>query len=180
MSRRLQILNLSGVLALAVLCGVQWQASRKLSHEIAATIKARDALTAKVAEQEKSIAGLTADLDAFRTQYEQAARARKEASDKNETLQRENTNLAAQVDQLKENVARWTDAVAERDERLKEARDQIQTLAVDRNAAVEKFNELAEKHNANIEQLNSRTRDYNALVEKYNTLAKRIAEEAKK
>lgn len=172
MNRPLQYFNLAGVLTLAALCAFQWQINRRVNLEANRLEKTRLELSREIAEQEETIHGCRADLEAFREQLQSTARSLKETESRLRDAERANIQLTAERDQLKENVAKWTDAVKERDEQLAQAREQIQTLAADRNRAVVKFNELAEKYNATVADLNNRTKDFNSLVEKYNELAK--------
>ena len=62
--------------------------------------------------------------------------------------------LTLERDAMKEALAKWTNAVAERDKQLKEGNAQIQKLADDLNAAVKKYNQLATNYNAVVEELN--------------------------
>jgi uncharacterized coiled-coil DUF342 family protein len=86
---------------------------------------------------------------------------------------------------MKTTLDKWIAAVAARDEALKKAEAQIQSLAEARNDAIAKFNELAKKYNSSvgeikkandvIQQLSKDRADlvakYNDLATKYNALA---------
>jgi chromosome segregation ATPase len=154
MNRTLQVLNLLGVLVLAALCVVQWRANRTLNLEAAGLEKVRLDQAAKLAELEKIIKGQAADLDSFREQLGKTHELLRGAEAKVAILERDGRQLTAERDQLKASVAKWADAVAERDARLGQLEAQTQKLATDRNDAVKKFNELAEKYNAVVKDLN--------------------------
>ena len=62
MNRRLQFINLFGVLALAVLCVFQWQRDRRLNLELTANEKTRQSQERQLAENTRIISGLTDDL----------------------------------------------------------------------------------------------------------------------
>jgi chromosome segregation ATPase len=154
MNRVLQVLNLVGVLALAALCVLQWRANRAVNLEATGLEKIRLDQAARLAEQEKSLKGLTADLDAFRDQLGATHENLRAAEAKVATLERDTRQLTAERDQLKAAVEKWAEAVAARDARLAELDRQVRQLAADRNDAVRQFNELAEKYNAVVKDLN--------------------------
>jgi chromosome segregation ATPase len=170
-TRALQYINLGGVLLLAGICVFQWQINREVNLEANRLEKTRIEQVRRLEDQEKAIKGCAEDLDAFREQLQKTSHSLKEAETKSRDLEHSLALANADRDQLKESVARWTEAVSLRDEALAKAREQIQTLADNRNAAVERFNELAEKYNTVVADLNKRTEDLNALVERYNKLA---------
>lgn len=171
MSRGLQYFNLAGVVILAAVCAGQWWINRKVNLEANRLEKVRIEQVQRIEDQEKTIKGCMADLDSFREQIQTLSRSLKESETKSTKLEGKLAQAEADREQLKENIAKWTEAVRLRDEELTKAREQIQTLANDRNAAVEKFNELAEKYNGIAQDLNKRTEEFNALVERYNKLA---------
>ncbi len=59
-----------------------------------------------------------------------------------------NQQLTLERDQLKAAITNWTNAVAVRDERMKEANARIKQLAADLNTSIRKYNELATNRNA--------------------------------
>lgn len=154
MSRRLQIVNLLGVLALATLCVFQWQRDRRLNHQLGANEKIRQAQEQQLAENAKTISGLTDDLTQFKSDYTTARTELKELQDKLRAAERENTQLIRERDQLKDSVTNWAAAVAARDERLTEANARLRELAGQLNEAVGKFNALATNYNTIVEELN--------------------------
>jgi len=154
MNRLLQYFNLCGVVALAILCIVQWRSNRQVNLEAFGLTKIRLEQQEKISAQEKSLKGCTQDLDSFREQLTRASSTLKEIENKLATAERDNRQLSAERDQLKTNVANWTAAAAARDEQLKIANTELQKLGQERNDAVTKFNELAGKYNKVVSDLN--------------------------
>jgi len=171
MTRGLQMVNLAGVLILVAVCVGQWKINRAVNLEANRLEKTRIEQQARLEEQEKTIKGCMADLDTFREQIQALSKSLKESGAKAAELESKLAHADADREQLKDSIAKWTEAVKLRDEELTKARDQIQKLADDRNAAVQKFNELAEKYNSVVQDLNKRGEEFNALVDKYNKLA---------
>lgn len=169
--RGLQLFNLAGVLILGAICVGQWQINRKVNLEANRLEKVRIEQQQRFEEQKKTIDGCMADLDTFRQQIKTLSHSLKDSQTKSAQFERKLAQAEADREQLKENIAKWTEAVQQRDEELTRARDQLQKLANDRNSAVERFNELAEKHNAAVQQLNERTTEFNRLVDQYNQLS---------
>ncbi|MFA6543937.1 MAG: hypothetical protein WCS99_05905 [Limisphaerales bacterium] len=188
MNRFLQWFNLAGVLALAVLCALQWRVNRQLNLDLNAAEKICQQQAARLDDSEKRLKGGTSDLDGFREQLTRATTSLKETEGRLAALDRQMKQLANERDQLKTSVTGWAAAVAARDAQLKQAGADLKKIADDRNATVLKFNEVATKHadlmkeldrrtkehNAVVEELDRRTREFNALVEKYNSLARRV------
>jgi chromosome segregation ATPase len=170
-NRWLQSFNLFGVLALAVLCGVQWQRNRRVNLEVEALIKSGAEQAGKLKEHDRAVKGCTADLESFRTQV----------ANNHETLQLNEAKagaaarLLAQItnerDQLKSSVASWTAAVTARDDQLKVVGERLRKAADERNELVTKWNGLGEKYNALVQQLADRTRQLNQLLAQRTTTA---------
>ncbi len=161
MSRWLPTLNLLGVVALAVICALQWQRDRALNLELNGSEKARWQQQTKIAEQEKQLGGLTDDLALLKERLSGTKAENDEARQKLRQLEQENQSLVVARDRLQESLARWTNAVAVRDQRLAEANESIRvanertrTLGEQLNASILKFNELATNYNAVVEELN--------------------------
>ncbi len=154
MNRALPILNLLGVLLLAILCVVQWRTNRQVNLEAAELTRIRHEQAARLEEQGKTISGLTADLDGFRTRLQDASTLAQETEAKLRPLEQEVRQLTQERDQLRGSVTNWAAAVAARDERLREFAAQIEELAAARNDAIGKFNALAERHNTVVNDLN--------------------------
>lgn len=170
--RALHYFNFLGVLVLAAICVFQWQINRRLNLHANKLDKVRLEQISQIEDQQKQIHGQAADLDAFRERFQQARADLKSAESNLVVSRREALELTSQRDQLKERIQDWARAVAERDEQLTRASEQLQKIGNERNDAVKRFNELAAKHNEIVEALNERTREFNSLVERYNVLAK--------
>lgn len=155
MNRALIILNAFGVLALGALCIVQWRAEKRLHLDIGALKKANWEQSSKLTESAASLKGCAVDLESFREQIIRLNKNLNENRAQLAGLEHQLRQVSAERDQLKARLDEWQRAVAERDDRLKEANTQIQTLAADRNAAVVKYNELATKYNAAVKNLNA-------------------------
>jgi chromosome segregation ATPase len=154
MSRRLQFVNLFGVLALAALCVLQWQRDRRLNLNLAATERICQTQERQLAENTKTIAGLTDDLARFKADYSTARTEATELQEKLRAAEREKAQFAHDCEQLKESVTNWAAAVAARDERLTEANTRLRDLAAQLNETVGRFNALATNYNKVVEDLN--------------------------
>lgn len=168
MNRTLTWLNLAGVIALTVLCGFQWRANRALNLDINALQKTGYTQAARIAEQDKTLAGLAADLEGFRKQIGRAHGEVRDLAGKLHDSENAVAQLGAERDQLKENLTRWTAAVQQRDERIAEANDRIREIGGRLKDAVDKFNDLATRYNERTKQLNDLTAQYNTVVEQLN------------
>jgi chromosome segregation ATPase len=154
MNRWWQWANLSGVLALVLLCVLQWRRDRLLNLELNRSEKIRHGQEQKLGEHEKSLQGLTDDLALFKEQLGRAQSELSESRKRTAELERSSQQLSTERDQLKESVTNWANAVAVRDERLTTANNRIRDLADQLNASVQKFNELATNYNAVVQSLN--------------------------
>ncbi len=199
MNRTLAILNFVGILLLTGLCVLQWQANRRLNLSHIALEQQCDQQATKIAQQQTTIQGATADLNDFRVRLVAANDALVQGQTKLQSLTAQHQLVTAERDRLqaanhametanqamKTTLDKWIAAVAARDEALKNAEAQIQSLAEARNDAIAKFNDLAKKYNASvgeikkandvIQQLSKDRADvvakYNDLATKYNALA---------
>lgn len=169
--RVLQLLNLAGVLALAVLCAAQWQNNRQFNLEVNRLEAIRIDQSRKLDERGNTIAGQARDLDDLRQHLTRLTAEVKETEGKLALSQRDAAQCAAERDQLKESVRKWSEAVTARDERLRENQQQIRDLAANMSETTVKFNELATNYNAIVVQLNERTMQYNKLIERFNQIA---------
>ncbi len=187
MTRILSILNLLGVLILAGLCAVQWQANRQASLLASDLETTRQTQSAKITEQTQAIDGQKADLDQLRLRLAETTTERDtaQAQLKTTTIQRDalagadqknKALLAAQTDQFQKELDQWQAAVKARDEALAKAHATVKQLADDRNATVEKFNALAKQCNQLGLDRNAAVEKFNGLVAKYNALAKQVEE----
>lgn len=155
MNRALGWINLVGVLVLSGLCGAQWRNNRRLNHEVVALEKVRLAQKETLASQVRDLQGAQADLERFREQLTLSAKVAQEAREAAKTLESQVPRLTAERDRLQEAMTHWTAAVQLRDVRLSEADAQIHSLAKERNAVVERFNELAARHEKLVAELNA-------------------------
>jgi len=154
MNRTLQFGNLGGVLLLAALCVFQWQRDRRLNLNLRHSEKTRQAHEQKIGEQERSLRGLNADLTQLKEQLGRVHTEAKDSQERLETSERDNRQLTAERDQLRESMTNWAAAVSLRDQRLTEANERIRSLAADLNTSVQKFNELVTNYNAVVQSLN--------------------------
>jgi chromosome segregation ATPase len=148
MKGRLKYLNLLGVLALAVLCIAQWQRDRHLNLELGRLDQLRLQQAAKIDEQAGLLKGLDEDLNQLKTSLTNEQSLRSQVEEKAVSTENANQQLALERDQLKVAITNWANAVALRDERMKEANTRIEQLAADLNASIRKYNELATNRNA--------------------------------
>src|SRR5271154_2025042 len=79
MSRLLQYVNFVGVVALAVLCFVQWKENSQVNKEaVDLEIKSQEQ-AGKIADQDKMLKGNAADLDDFRQRLSKSESALKDS-----------------------------------------------------------------------------------------------------
>lgn len=155
MSRRLQYWNLVGVVALGVLCVFQWRHDRQLNLELNESKKTLQAQELQLAENVKTLEGLSADLAGFKQRYTSARTEATELQSKLQASDRANAQLTNERDQLKESITNWVAAVTVRDERLKEANVRLTELVTKLNDSITKFNSLATNYNSVVDQLNA-------------------------
>lgn len=155
MNRRLQYLNLFGVLVLMALCVFQWRTDSRLNQEINLLEKARIEAVQKISEQEQALEGANRDLSLFKEQFTRAQTDRNGERRKLRETESENLRLSAECVQLREGITNWANAVAERDMRLAEANLRINELAERLNESIRKYNGLASNYNNVVEDLNA-------------------------
>jgi chromosome segregation ATPase len=148
MNSRLKYVNLFGVLALTALCIVQWQRDRRLNLELSHLDQVRLQQAAQIDEQANTLNGLNEDLGQLKTSLTNERPLRTQAEEKLGLIEEANAQLTAERDQLKAAITNWTNAVALRDERMKEANTRIEQLAADLNASILKYNELVTNRSA--------------------------------
>ena len=147
MNGQLKYVNLFGVLALATLCVSQWQRDRHLNLEIGRLEQVRQQQASKIDEQTNVLRGLNEDLGQLKTSLANEQSLRSQAEQKVLSSESTNEQLILERDQLKAAITNWANAVALRDERMKEANAKIEQLAADLNASIRKYNELITNHN---------------------------------
>lgn len=145
MNRFFTTLNFFGVIALAILCGFQWRANGRLDAHVIALNKLSAEQQSKMVDQSRTIQEDAADLDDFRRRL---SLSETQLADTRQKLAERNT----EYDQIQNTLKKWIQAVADRDAALKQAGQEIQKLAADRNDAIQKFNDLAGKYNAVVQQ----------------------------
>jgi uncharacterized phage infection (PIP) family protein YhgE len=166
--KRLDWINLLGVLALAALCAVQWQRDRRLNLEVNRLEKERIAQQEKISEQEKAAAGISADLARFKEQFKEAHTDANDARKTLRALEQKHDQLALERDQLKASVTNWAAAVTARDESLKQANERLRDTTLRLNESILKFNELASNYNASVQRFNDLATNYNSVVTQLN------------
>jgi chromosome segregation ATPase len=167
MNRGLHLFNLAGVLALAVLCGVQWQSNRAVNLQVQALERTRQQQAARLKEHDQTIAGQAADLDRFRKEVTSAQAAVRQTEERSTASAQAVAQVTTERDQLKTSVAEWARAVTGREEQLQVLGTQLREVAAERNQVVTRFNELGDKLNEVVKTLNQRTRQCNELAERY-------------
>jgi chromosome segregation ATPase len=154
MNRALQYSNLFGVLALAVLCAVQWQHDRRLNLQTIQLEKTRQAQQQKISEQEETARGLSTDLADFKQRFKSEHDDLEDAKRKLRENENAIASLTSDREQLKESITNWTAAVARRDALMKEANGRIEELSTQLNASIQKYNGLATNYNNVVQELN--------------------------
>jgi chromosome segregation ATPase len=168
--KRLGWINLVGVLVLASLCAGQWRRDRRLHLELRQEEVRRTALEQKLAEQDKSAAGLTADLARFKSQFLEAHTNASGARSAQRRLEQENVQLTREREQLKASVTNWAVAVAARDESLRELNRRLEESTGQLHESVLRHNELASNYNATVRRFNELATNYNSVVTQLNNL----------
>jgi uncharacterized protein (DUF3084 family) len=137
MTRFFSTFNFAGVVALAILCALQWRINSRLENRVRALDQLAADQQAKIAEQTQSLKDDAADLD---DSHERLSLSEKQLDETLAKLrQRE-----AEVTQLQITLKSWMQAVDARDAALKQAGQEIQQLAAQGNEAIQKYNDLAQ------------------------------------
>jgi chromosome segregation ATPase len=168
--KRLLWINFLGVLALSILCVVQWQRDRRLNLQVNRLEKTRIEQEEKLSEQQKAAAGLASDLSHFKEQFKEAHTEATQSRAALRKSEEENAQLLRERDQLKASVTNWAAAVTARDESLREANERLRETAARLNESVLKFNELATNYNASVKRFNDLATNYNSVVTQLNEL----------
>ena len=152
MKRFFDVFNLLGIGVMVWLCIVQWTANGQLGRQVDHLESVRQQQTAMIQTQNDTIRGQAEDLDDFRTRLETAETQLRDLALKLSKVTTERDRVTAERDRLKTDLDQWIAAVKGRDALIKQAGDEIQLLAKQRNAVVEKFNDLAGKYNAMVKK----------------------------
>jgi len=155
MNHRLSCLNLLGVLALVVLCVLQWRHDGRLNLALNHAEQVRIEQAATLVDQTNQLNGLGEDLARFKFSLADEHQQRLQWEAKWRAANATNDLLAAECRQLNASITRWTNAVAARDERLREANGRIGALSTDLNNCIRKFNVLVTNYNAVVNDLNA-------------------------
>ena len=153
MNGHFKYVNLVGVLVLAMLCAVQWVKDRRLNLEIEHLDQVRLDQSAKVDDQANQLRGLNDDLGELKTALATERVLRVQVEEKQQPLEATNRQLTIERDELKGVISNWANAVAVRDEHMKEANARIEQLAADLNASIRKYNGLVTNYNAAVQEL---------------------------
>ena len=153
MKDRLKYVNLVGVVALAALCVFQWVRDRRLNLEIKRLYQVRLELSAKIDDQSNQLRELNEDLNQLKLSLATERDLRSQTEKKLASSEAAGEQLARERDQLKVAISNWANAVALRDERMKEANARIELLAADLNTSIRKYNELVTNYNAVVKSL---------------------------
>ena len=153
--KRLHYFNLLGVFVLGLLCIAQWTQNRQLNLEANRLERARLDVVAKLAEKEKAERDLNGDLADLKEHLSKSQTGENEAALKLAALEREVRHSAHEREQLMASVTNWAAAVSVRDQRLKQANEEIRRLGEELNTSIVKFNNLATNYNAVVKDLNN-------------------------
>jgi chromosome segregation ATPase len=167
MTRALAVINFVGVVALALLCAVQWRGGNQMARDIATLQITNQHQADTIDQQATTIKENTADLDEFRQRLNASESFLKDLQRQLAVMTGDRDSLAAARDQLQSQIValkgaldKWeaavkTDeaAIKDRDAMLRQANDQLQTLAAQRNDAVNKYNDLVNQYNALAKQI---------------------------
>jgi chromosome segregation ATPase len=162
MNRFLQWFNLFGVVCLMALSAMQWNLNRLANVKAAHLETIRLQQVQDLADRDKTIQGLTSDLDDFRSRLTLAESQLKELEDKlykmtqaRDQLIKQRDQLTAERDTLKKTLDEWVAAVTIRDQALRKAGDDMKKLAEQRNDVINQFNALAVRYNKVVESINT-------------------------
>jgi chromosome segregation ATPase len=153
-NRFLHLLNFLGVVALAVLCVVQWRSGSRDDRRLQDLEQTRVEQDARLAQQARQLAGATADMEEFRKRLVESQAALKEARAAGDAGAAQLRQATVERDQFKAAVEQWAAAVAARDQALQQAGEQTRQLAKARDEAVRRFNELVARYNVLVDQVN--------------------------
>jgi chromosome segregation ATPase len=166
-------INLCGAIALAMLCSVQWHRNRHLNLDFNQVERVRLEQEQEIARQKKDAEEMAKDLAVIKEQFRQTHAEATETRAALRKSDQENAQLAREREQLKESVAKWSAAFAERDEMLEKVNEQLRETSARLNESILKFNELATNYNASVGRFNELATNYNSVVTQLNELRTR-------
>jgi chromosome segregation ATPase len=147
--------NLLGVLALALLCVLQWQHDRRLNLQLNQSERLRGEQAAKIGELEAAQKGLNEDLGQIKQAFSAKERAGAQAEHELALNLGTNQLLKAEQERLKSALSNYAQTVAIQNERIKEANHRIEGLASNLNESIRKFNDLVTNYNGVVGELNA-------------------------
>jgi septal ring factor EnvC (AmiA/AmiB activator) len=137
-NRFFSIFNFAGIVAVALLCAIQWEINSRLEARAQQLDQTRIEQSAKIDEQARELKDDAADLEDLRGRLTTCESDLGKAIAQRDQLGLENKQLGAALD-------KWVAAVKARDAALSEVLKQ-------RNDAIAKFNDLANKYNGLVKQ----------------------------
>lgn len=161
MSRFFQFFNLVGVAALAVLLAIQWGANSRLDQQVRSLEDTRQTQASKIIELDKTIKGNASDLEDLHGRLTKSEATITDDEKKLAIASAEKSRLQSELEQDQKMVAKWQAAIAERDQILKQQKDQLDKLASDRTDLVNKYNDLFAKYNDLANKYNGVVNDLN-------------------
>lgn len=146
-NRFLQIANFLGVAALAGLCVAQWHANSRAVAAADRLQQIRQDQAGKIADQQKTIAADSTEMDDLHQRLSDAQAAAKSAQEKLARLTAQCDALQQQQAQFKSTLDQWQAALAQRDQTIRKAGDEIQKLAQQRDDAIRRGNDAVAQYN---------------------------------
>ncbi|HEX4123163.1 MAG TPA: hypothetical protein VHY37_00440 [Tepidisphaeraceae bacterium] len=147
MSRFLQWLNLFGVIALAVLCCVQWSINQRLLNKIAQLEQTNHRQSAAVADLNRKLSDDATELVAVRQRLDISESARHTDEAKIGKLEADRDRMSLEAARYKKATEAWIAASNARDAVIQQANASIKELSARYAAAVAKYNELVGRYN---------------------------------
>ncbi len=155
--KRLDWLNLAGVLCVGFLCLFQWRQNRALNLELNRQIEAFQGLTNRLSDQTRAWTGAVADLAEFKRKYaaaEETAAIAVAARTQVLPLEKQVRELSAERSRLQSALSNWVEAVSIRDERLRAARAELERVREESRGISQRYEALATNYNTVVGELN--------------------------
>lgn len=138
MNRFFSIFNFAGIVAVTLLCAIQWQTNSRLDARAQQLDQTRIEQSAKIDQQTRELKDDAADMEDLRGRLTTCESDLSKTIAERDQLGLENKQLGAALD-------KWVAAVKARDAALSEVLKQ-------RNDAIAKFNDLAGKYNGLVKE----------------------------
>jgi peptidoglycan hydrolase CwlO-like protein len=155
--RTLYILNLLGIVVLAVLCVAQWRRSSRDDRLFKSLEQTRLEQSVRLDKQAAQLTGAATDQEELRHRLTEAQAELRETHGQLDASTAERDRLQGECQQLQAGLRQWTAAIATRDQALEKASRDIQELAGTRNQAVTKFNDLVARYDTLVREINQAT-----------------------